>query len=122
MVKPIESKKTLVSTGDDPFHLVEQFRGYFEITAMYSYNLLVRVFKKQRNLNVSGDKKVFEVKKRKDIPANSLQNPSYSDATYSGPKSQDCQVQVLKTNTDSDDKKLKAKSLNLPEYYAILGC
>jgi len=97
MVKAIEFKKTFASAIEDLLHVVEQVKGHYGVTAMHSYKLLVSVFKKQR----------------KYIPVNSLQNPSYSDATYSGHKSQGYQVQVLETYMDTEDKKLKTKSLNL---------
>ena len=113
MVKPIASKKTLASLGDDPLYLVELFKGHSEITVMPSDKLLVRSSKKQRNLNVSGDKKVAKIKKRKDIPANSLQDPSYWDATDTGHKSQGYKFEIIETQMDPDDKMLKAKTQNL---------
>jgi hypothetical protein len=64
---------------------------------MHSYKLLERVLKEQCNANVSDDKKPVEVKKPKEIPSDSLQNPSDPDATYSGHKGQGYQVQVMET-------------------------
>ena len=47
----------------------------------------------------------------KEIPSDSLQNPSDPDATYSGHKGQGYQVQVMETFCD--DEKEKEQSLNL---------
>ena len=46
-VKPSESKKTLTEVCRDLFDLVQQFRGSPEVTEMYSYKLLERVWKEQ---------------------------------------------------------------------------
>ncbi|MBL0716617.1 MAG: transposase [Desulfosarcina sp.] len=109
-VKPSDSKKTLSIVAKDLFDLVQQFRGCPEVTDMYSYQLLERVLKEHCHL--SGDKdNPVELKKSKDIPSDSLQNPSDPDATYSGHKGQGYQVQVMETFCD--DEKEKAHSLNL---------
>jgi hypothetical protein len=54
-----------------------------------------------------------EVKKPKEVASDSLQNPSDPDATYSGHKGQGYQVQVMETYTDTEDKEVKSKTLNL---------
>ena len=113
MVKPSESKKTLASVADDLFDLVEQFKDCEPVSAMHSYKLLERVLKEQCNLNVSDDQKRVEVKKPKEVASDSLQNPSDPDATYSGHKGQGYQVQVMETYTDTEDKEVKSKTLNL---------
>ena len=95
MVKPSESSKTLASVSSDLFDLVGQFKGYPEIKNMHSFKLLERVLNEQ--CNVSDDGKQVEVKKPKEIPSDSLQNPSDPDATYSGHKGQGYQVQVMET-------------------------
>jgi hypothetical protein len=113
MVKPSESKQTLASVADDLFDLVEQFKACEQVSAMHSYKLLERVLKEQCNLNVSDDKKKVEVKKSKQIACDSLQNPSDPDATYSGHKGQGYQLQVMESYTDSEEKEVKSKTLNL---------
>lgn len=95
MVKPSESSKTLASVSSDLFDLVEQFKGHSEIKGMHSFKLLERVLNEQ--CNVSDDGKQVEVRKPKEIPSDSLQNPSDPDATYSGHKGQGYQVQVMET-------------------------
>ena len=111
MVKPSESKKTLASVAADLFDLVQQFQDCSEVTAMHSYKLLERVLKEQCNLNVSGDKTLVEVKKPKEIPSDSLQNPSDPDATYDGHKGQGYQIQIMETFCK--DKEVKDETLNL---------
>jgi hypothetical protein len=113
MVKPSESKKTLASVADDLFDLVEQFKDSKPVSAMHSYKLLERVLKEQCNLNISDDQKRVEVKKPKEVASDSLQNPSDPDATYSGHKGQGYQVQVMETYTDTENKEVKSKTLNL---------
>jgi hypothetical protein len=113
MVKPSESNKTLASVADDLYDLVEQFKGCKQVCAMHSYKLLERVLKEQCHLNVSDDKKGVEVKKPKDVASDSLQNPSDPDATYSGHKGQGYQLQIMETYTDTEEKEVKSKTLNL---------
>ena len=96
-VKPSESKKTLSDVSRDLFELVQQFKGCPDVTGMYSYQLLERVLNEHCNLTDDKDNPV-ELKKSKEIPSDSLQNPSDPDATYSGHKGQGYQVQVMETN------------------------
>jgi hypothetical protein len=113
MVKPSESKKTLTSVADDLFDLVEQFKDCKPVSAMHSYKLLKRVLKEQCNLQVSEGNKKVEVKKPKEVASDSLQNPSDPDASYSGHKGQGYQLQIMETYTDTEDKEVKSKTLNL---------
>jgi hypothetical protein len=108
MVKPSESAKTLNSVSADLLNLVEQFKDHPEVKAMHSYKLLERILKEQ--CNVSDDGQPVEVKKPKEIPSNSVQNPSDPDATYSGHKGQGYQVQVMETYCKDESKE---ESLNL---------
>ena len=109
MVKPSESAKTLASVSADLFDLVAQFKDNPEVKGMHSYKLLERVLKEQCNL--SDDGKAVELKRPKEIPSDSLQNPSDPDATYSGHKGQGYQVQVMETYCKDEER--KEKSLNL---------
>ncbi len=109
-VKPSESRKTLTAVSKDLFDLVEQFKHCSEATAMYSYKLLQRVLYEQCNLTDDKDRRV-ELKTPKQIPSDSLQNPSDPDATYSGHKGQGYQVQVMETFCDDENN--KEDSLNL---------
>jgi len=118
MVKPSESSKTLASVASDLFDLVEQFKGCKPVCTMHSYKLLERVLKEQCNLQFDDQKRV-EVKKPKEIASDSLQNPSDPDATYSGHKGQGYQVQVMETYTDTEDREVKSKTLNLVTHVEV---
>lgn len=113
MVKPSESQKTLSTVSADLFDLVEQFKDNPEVTSMHSYKQLERVLKEHCNIKSSGNETLVELKKPKEIPSNSLQNPSDPDATYSGHKGQGYQAQVMETYTDTEDRKEKDETLNL---------
>ena len=113
MIKPSESAKTLQSLSAHLFDLVHQFKDCQEVANMHSYKLLVRVLNEQCNISVSDDSSRVEVKTPKDIPSDSLQNPSDPDASYSGHKGQGYQVQIMETYTETEDKESKAETLNL---------
>jgi hypothetical protein len=80
---------------------------------MPSYQLLKRVLEEHCTLAGSEDEDAtsVDVKPPKEIPADSLQNPSDPDATYSGHKGQGYQVQVMETY--GTDEEAKAETLNL---------
>lgn len=109
MVKPTEAQKTLKDVSKDLYELVEQFKSVSKVTDMHSYKLMSRVLNEQCNLTPSDAKEPVTIKKPKDIPSDSLQNPSDPDATYSGHKGQGYQVQVMETFCDNGEE----KSLNL---------
>ena len=114
MIKPSESAKTLTSVSADLFDLVQQFKDHPEVKNMHSYKLLERVLNEQCNLNVSDDANPVTVKPPKEIPSDSLQNPSDPDATYSGHKGQGYQVQIMETYCkDEDPENSNDKNLNL---------
>jgi len=103
-IKPSESRKTLIKVSKDLFNLVQQFKVSREVTAMYSYKLLERVLEEHCNLTDDKDNPV-KLKKPKEIPSDSLQNPSDPDATYSGHKGQGYQVQIMETYCDDKNKR-----------------
>ncbi len=119
LVKPSDSPKTLKDVSNDLFELVEQFKGNSHVTEMYSYKLLNRVLSEQCNIEETGDGRKVEIKKPKEIPSDSLQNPSDPDATYSGHKGQGYQVQIMETYSDTDDKEKKGKTLNLITHVSV---
>jgi len=110
MVKPSESINTLATLANDVFTLVERFSGNEPITSMNSYQLLARLLKEQCIVE-RVDKHVSQVsiKANKDVPSDSLQNPSDPDAGYDGHKGKGYQVQVAESYSTSED----ANSLNL---------
>ena len=106
MVKPSESAKTLDSVGKDLFYLIERFRDTGSVAGMNSYQLLLRLFKEQCTVeqdSQSQEKKVV-IKPNKEVPSDSLQNPSDPDAGYSGHKGKGYQVQIAETYSDKADK------------------
>jgi len=111
IVKPSESDKTLKVVSADLFDLIEQFKDQPAVGSMHSYKLMQRVLADQCDLSTEGKK--VSIKKPADIPADSLQNPSDPDATFSGHKGQGYQVQVMETFSRCEDKDEKQKQLNL---------
>jgi hypothetical protein len=113
MVKPSESEKTLKTVSTDLFDLIEQVKDQPAVCSMHSYKLMQRVLADQCDLGSGTGGGKVTVKKPADIPADSLQNPSDPDATFSGHKGQGYQVQVMETFSRSEDKDEKQKQLNL---------
>jgi hypothetical protein len=104
MVKPSESTKTLATLANDVFLMVERFRGNDPVVTMTSYQLLVRLLKEQCILErVDTHTTQVSVKANKDVPSDSLQNPSDPDAGYDGYKGQGYQVQVAESYGTSED-------------------
>src|SRR5271169_433710 len=110
MVKPSESEKTLATLANDVFTLVERFTGNGPVTSMNSYQLLARLLKEQCIVErVDKHTTQVSVKANKDVPSDSLQNPSDPDAGYDGHKGKGYQVQVAESYSTSED----TNSLNL---------
>jgi hypothetical protein len=112
LVKPSESIGTLETIGADLFFLIERFKDHGQITAMSSYQLMVRLLKEQCHVEQDGQTQVqrFSIKPNKEVPSDSLQNPSDPDASYDGHKGQGFQMQVSETYFKEDGKK---KTLSL---------
>jgi len=119
MIKPSESAKTLVQVSNDLYDLTEQFKDKNAIVSMHSYKLMQRVLTEHCRVKSDGDKQRVIVKKPKDVPTDSLQNPSDPDAAYSGHKGQGYQVQVMETYTRTDDDQQKQSCLNLITHVAV---
>jgi len=96
-VKPSESARTLQGVGNDCFTLVEHFKGQDAVVAMSSYQLLVRLFNEQCVLETTESDTTVVIKPNKDVPSDSLQNPSDPDAGYCGHKGKGYQLQVMET-------------------------
>jgi len=99
MVKPSDSNRTLEELGKDLFFLIERFSGQQDVIAMTSYRLLARLLSEQcivtrdQQTNASN----VTVKPNREVPSDSLQNPSDPDATYDSHKGKGYQVQVAET-------------------------
>jgi len=115
-VKPSDAAKSLQQLAEDLLYLVELFSSNEKIKNLSSYRLLKRLLKEQCNVV---DKKV-EIKKPKEVPSDSLQNPSDPDATYDGYKGSGYQVQIMETYDDSDkDNKEEKLKPNLITYVDV---
>jgi hypothetical protein len=106
MVKPSESIRTLETLGTDLFFLIEHFKTNEPITRMGSYQLMVRVLKEQcsveQNKETQGQRVL--IKPNKEVPSDSLQNPSDPDASYDGHKGQGYQMQVSETYSEEEEE------------------
>lgn len=111
MVKPSESQKTLATLVNDLFCLVTQFKTDSEVVQMHSYKQLVRILNEQCHIKQKDSITTVEVKSPKEIPSNSLQNPSDPDATYSGHKGQGYQVQIMETYTKDPETRKSTPNL-----------
>jgi hypothetical protein len=104
MVKPSESINTLATLANDVFNLVERFTGNEQVVSMSTYQLLARLFKEQCIVErVDTHTTLVSVKANKDVPSDSLQNPSDPDAGYDGHKGKGYQVQVAESYSPSED-------------------
>lgn len=97
VVKPSESHATLSQLAQDLYTLIREFNGIHAVESMSSYKLLVRLFNEQCVLQETNGDKIAVAKANKDVPSDSLQNPSDPDAGYSGHKGKGYQVQVMET-------------------------
>jgi hypothetical protein len=119
LVKPSESDKTLQVVSTDLFDLIEQFKDQPSVCAMHSYKLMQRVLNEQCNVQSSDGGAKLTVKAPKQIPSNSLQNPSDPDATYNSHKGQGYQVQIMESFTRTEDKDEKEQTLNLITHVSV---
>jgi hypothetical protein len=119
LVKPSESSKTLKQVSADLYDLIEQFKNQDAVCAMHTYKQLKRVLNEQCNVKSDDKSAKVTVKKPKEIPCDSLQNPSDPDATYSGQKGQGYQVQIMETFTRCEDEEEKEQTLNLLTHVAV---
>jgi len=99
LVKPSATERTLAGVSNDLFQVVRHFTDDPPVKAMHSYSLLLRVWNEQCRVQETADGQLVEiaVKPSKEIPSDSLQNPSDPDAGYSGHKGQGYQVPIMET-------------------------
>ena len=108
MVKPSESSNTLDQLAEDIFSLVQRFATVPRVNDMASFKLLSRLFKEQCVVeeNIQSSEKKAVARPNREVPSDSLQNPSDPDAGYSGHKGQGYQVQVVESYSTTDEKQL----------------
>lgn len=121
MVKPSESEKRLAEVAQDLFDLARRFSGNEAVSGMTSFQLLLRVLREQCQVteNEAGEPVEVAPKPCKEVPADSLQNPSDPDAGYDAHKGQGYQVQVMETYSDEEDPDKKAQTLDLITYIEV---
>lgn len=107
MVKPSESSRTLEELGQDLFYLIERFAKQQKVTGMTSYRLLDRLLLEQCVVTEDRATKSrrVSVKPNREVPSDSLQNPSDPDATYDGHKGKGYQAQIVETYSEQTDDK-----------------
>ena len=114
LIKPSEAQKTLETVSGDLFHLVQRFADHAQVSSMYSYATMVRVLKEHCEIKEEeGTPAELRLKPSREIPSDSLQNPSDPDATYSGHKGQGYEVQVMETYCKDEDEEQRDRTLNL---------
>ena len=120
MVKPTESDKTLKELSVDLYELAERFKGDDKITSMTTYKLLKRVLNEQCIVKEVEDISLVgvAVKQAKQVPSDSLQNPSDPEASYDGHKGQGYQVQIMETYSRAEEEG-ESKGLNLITYVEV---
>jgi hypothetical protein len=123
--KPGQRHKTLKSAASDMHTLLEMFKDRRDIAAMQSFKLLRRLFSEQcvvREVQCPEDSRgpvEVDVKEPKEIPGDSLQNPSDPTAAYSGHKGQGYHVQIMETCDETTE--VEAKTVNLITVATVEG-
>ncbi len=104
-VKPSDSSHTLDQLATDVHALTARFSQISAVENMSTLKQLVRLFKEQcivEKSDASSEPKAI-ARPNKDVPSDSLQNPSDPDAGYSSHKGKGYQVQVAENYTESTD-------------------
>jgi hypothetical protein len=96
-VKPSASAATLQELAEELVALHDQFAGDEAVAGMKSFRLLARVLQEQCRVAATAGERRVSVREAREVPADSLQNPSDPDAAYSGHKGQGYLVQVMET-------------------------
>ena len=105
-VKPSETGKKLQELAEDLLYLVELYRSHEKVRELSEYRLLGRVLREQCRITGSGTDAKVEIKPPKEVPSDSLQNPSDPGAGYDGYKKQGYQAQIMETyQTEKQDEK-----------------
>jgi hypothetical protein len=118
MVKPSESAKKLAELAQDLFELSLHFSDNKHVAGMTSFQMLLRVLHEQCKVTSNDKGEPIEVapKPAKEVPSDSLQNPSDPDAGYDGHKGQGFQAQVMETYSEETDPEKKDQQLDLIDY------
>ena len=105
-VKPSEAEKKLQELAEDLLYLVELFSSHDRVSRLSEYKLLKRVLGEQCRVTGSGKETKVGIKPPKEVPTDSLQNPSDPDAGYDSHKGQGYKAQIMETyQTEKQEKK-----------------
>ncbi len=120
-VKPSESTRTLDQLATDLFTLTDRFSSVFAIQNMSTLKQLIRLFEEQCVVEHEKDstEQKAVAKPNKDVPSDSLQNPSDPDAGYSNHKGKGYQAQVVENYVETNTPEEKKKQLSLITYIDI---
>ncbi|MEA3437466.1 MAG: transposase [Thermodesulfobacteriota bacterium] len=99
-LKPSDRERNLQGLADDTYSLILAFQNAETVPHMSTFKLLVRIF--NEHCTVEGNDVI--VKKSKDVPSDSVQNPSDPDAGYDGHKGQGYQTQIAETYKTDEDR------------------
>ena len=107
MVKPSDSSRTLDQLANDVFYLTQHFASTSIVYDMSSFKQLIRLFKEQCVVEDDDSTENKAVAKpNKEVPSDSLQNPSDPDAGYSSHKGKGYQVQIVENYSENNDLSL----------------
>ncbi len=120
-VKPSESTRTLNQLATDLLTLTDRFSSLSTTQNMSTLKQLVRLFKEQCIVEQEKGSSMQKAIARpnKDVPSDSLQNPSDPDAGYSNHKGKGYQAQVVENYVETSDPEEKKKQLSLITYIDI---
>jgi len=99
-IKPSSRDRNLQSLAEDMYSLIKSFQNNKKVSRMNSFKLLCRVFNEQ----CTADNQEVKVRKPKEVPSDSIQNPSDEDAGFDGHKGQGYQSQLMETYQTEAEK------------------
>jgi len=120
-VKPSDSTRTLDQLATDLLTLTDRFSSVTTVQDMSTLKQLIRLFKEQCVIEYKKDstEQKAVAKPNKDVPSDSLQNPSDPDAGYSNHKGKGYQAQVVENYVETNTPEEKEKQLSLITYIDI---
>jgi len=120
-VKPSDSSHTLDQLAMDVFVLTERFAQVSVVENMSTLKQLIRLFQEQCVVEEEEDSSNAKAvaKPNKEVPSDSLQNPSDPGAGYSNHKGKGYQAQVAETYTESNDTEEVDTRLSLITHIAV---
>lgn len=122
-VKPSGAERALQDLADDLLYLVRLFCADDEVKRMNSYKALERLLGEQCDVDGDGGDKSVKVKPGGSVPADSMQNPSDPDATYSRVKGAGYSVQIMETHdTPAEEEREEAEVLDLVTHVSVRPC